>query len=155
MGMHAQPAMGFVDLAGRFESEVRVGHADYAERPGRRQEHLRLMMLATTDGTELEISTEGSDAAGAVERLCRCVQDGFEIATPIAARPPSLVTRPSRRDDAAKAAGGVRHVGRRGAATMPRKNGTADGPRVAAARRRFSTLAHPPAAPRAEPRLPR
>ena len=89
MGMHARPAMGFVDLAGRFESEVRVGHADYAGGPVDGKSIMHLMMLAATDGTELEISAEGSDAAGAVERLCRYVRDGFEESpTPIAAPAP-------------------------------------------------------------------
>ncbi len=86
LGMHARPAMGFVDLASRFESEIRVGHADHDGGPVDGKSIMHLMMLAATDGTELEISADGPDADEAVERLCRYVRDAFEESpAPVAA----------------------------------------------------------------------
>lgn len=74
MGMHARPAGRFVELAGQFESRVRVrcrgedvdGHSI-----------LSLLMLEAVHGTELTIAAEGGDADAAVAALVGLVESGF------------------------------------------------------------------------------
>lgn len=84
LGMHARPAMGFVDLASRFRSDIRVSHAEHTGAPVDGKSIMHLMMLAATDGTELEITADGEDAEAAIERLSRYVRNSFEEAeTPI------------------------------------------------------------------------
>ena len=78
LGMHARPAMGFVDLAARFRSGVRVGHDGYPAGPVDGKSIMHLMMLAATAGTVLRIEADGDDAEQAVEALRAFVDGGFE-----------------------------------------------------------------------------
>ena len=80
LGMHARPAMGFVDLAGRFGSVVKVSHDGYAAGPVDGKSIMHLMMLAATQGTVLNIEAEGDDAEEAIGALCAYVRGGFEDA---------------------------------------------------------------------------
>jgi phosphocarrier protein HPr len=75
LGLHARPAMCFVDLASTFDSSVIVRRADQ-EVDGKSIMHM--MMLAATKGTSLEIVTEGPDARQACEALRQLVEGGFD-----------------------------------------------------------------------------
>ncbi|BAM05236.1 HPr family phosphocarrier protein [Phycisphaera mikurensis] len=77
LGMHARPAMGFVDLASGFASAIRVGHAGYDGGMVDGKSIMHLMMLAATEGTVLEIEADGEDAQDAVEKLCAFIRGGF------------------------------------------------------------------------------
>lgn len=74
MGMHARPAGRFVELAGRFESRIRVrcrgedvdGHSI-----------LSLLMLEAVHGTELTVVAEGADAEPALAALVALIESGF------------------------------------------------------------------------------
>lgn len=75
LGLHARPAMTFVDEASKFTSDVKVGNGKQSV-DGKSIMHM--MMLAATQGTELEIKAEGEDAEQAVEELAALVESGFD-----------------------------------------------------------------------------
>ena len=75
LGLHARPAMAFVDAANLYQSEVRVCRED-TEVDGK--SIMQMMMLAATQGTELEIVAEGPDADAAVAALKKLVESGFD-----------------------------------------------------------------------------
>ena len=75
LGLHARPAMSFVDLASTFESDVRVSKGD-TEVDGK--SIMQMMMLAASQGSELLIIAEGSDAETACKALKELVDAGFD-----------------------------------------------------------------------------
>lgn len=74
LGLHARPAMAFVDCAGQFSSSVRVRKGE-TEVDGK--SIMQMMMLAATRGSVLEISADGDDADEAIEALGALVSGGF------------------------------------------------------------------------------
>jgi phosphocarrier protein len=75
LGLHARPAMSFVDTANAFESDIRVGKGDQ-QVDGK--SIMQMMMLAATQGTELLIRARGPDARAAVEALRGLVERKFD-----------------------------------------------------------------------------
>jgi len=75
LGLHARPAMTFVDLASTFKSEVTVKRGDQ-EVDGKSIMHM--MMLAATKGTTLEVTAVGEDAEKACTALKKLVDTGFD-----------------------------------------------------------------------------
>lgn len=75
LGLHARPAMVFVDLAGTFKSEIKV-RKDDNEVDGK--SIMMMMMLAAAKGSELVIIAEGPDAADAAAALKKLVDSGFD-----------------------------------------------------------------------------
>ena len=75
LGLHARPAMTFVDLAGTFKAEITVKRGDQ-EVDGKSIMHM--MMLAATKGTALEVIAVGADAQAACEALKKLVDSGFD-----------------------------------------------------------------------------
>lgn len=75
LGLHARPAMTFVDLACTFQAAVRVAKDD-AEVDGK--SIMEMMMLAASKGSVLRITTEGPDARQAADALKKLVDSGFE-----------------------------------------------------------------------------
>jgi phosphocarrier protein len=75
LGMHARPAMLFAEVAGRFIATITVGH-DESEQVDAKS-IMQLMMLAATEGTELTINADGSDAHDAIAELVELVNSGF------------------------------------------------------------------------------
>lgn len=75
LGLHARPAMSFVDTASTFSSNVRVRKGEQ-EVDGK--SIMQLMMLAATQGTELHITADGSDAREAVDALRDLIQRKFD-----------------------------------------------------------------------------
>ena len=76
LGLHARPAMAFVDLASSFACRVSVRRVDEGEEVDGKS-IMQMMMLAATAGTELEIAAEGDGAEGAVEELRDLVKRKF------------------------------------------------------------------------------
>ena len=70
-GLHMRPAMQFIDLASRFESEVSVSNGQTVADG---KSIMQMSMLAATCGTRLEIRAEGPDADKAVEALRELVE---------------------------------------------------------------------------------
>ncbi len=75
LGLHARPAMVFVDAAVAFPCSVAVKRADQ-EVDGK--SIMMMMMLAATQGTELEIVCEGEQAEEAARALKKLVDSGFD-----------------------------------------------------------------------------
>jgi phosphocarrier protein len=75
LGLHARPAMSFVDLASTFPCEVKVRKAD-TEVDGK--SIMQMMMLAASKGSQLEITATGEQAEKACLALKALVDSGFE-----------------------------------------------------------------------------
>ena len=73
-GLHARPAMEFVEAASKFLSDVRVRYED-EDADGKSV--MELMMLAATAGTEIEVVCVGEDAHDALNHLATLVKQGF------------------------------------------------------------------------------
>ncbi|MEM8835890.1 MAG: HPr family phosphocarrier protein [Planctomycetota bacterium] len=76
LGLHARPAMAFVDVAAGFASTISVKRKDSDESVDGKS-IMQVMMLAATTGTELEILAEGADAGDACKALVELVESGF------------------------------------------------------------------------------
>lgn len=74
-GLHARPAMAFVDLANRYESRVTVRQAGRAVDG---KSIMQMMMLAATCGSELSVEATGPDAADLVEAIRELVDRKFD-----------------------------------------------------------------------------
>lgn len=75
LGLHARPAMSFVDTANGFTSEIRV-HKGSQVVDGK--SIMQLMMLAATQGTKLEIEAQGPDADDAIATLRELIEQNFD-----------------------------------------------------------------------------
>jgi phosphocarrier protein HPr len=76
LGLHARPAMAFVEKASEFEAEITVRRVDQDECVDGKS-IMQMLMLAGTCGTEIELSAEGSDAERALAVLVELVKAGF------------------------------------------------------------------------------
>ena len=77
LGLHARPAMAFVDAASGFPCDVRVRRADGDEVVDGKS-IMQMLLLAATQGTELEITCDGEGAAGALAALLQLVERKFD-----------------------------------------------------------------------------
>ena len=77
LGLHARPAMAFVDLANGFASDVTVRRTDGDEVVDGKS-IMQMLLLAATQGTEIEIGAEGADADAAVAALVGLVESRFD-----------------------------------------------------------------------------
>jgi phosphocarrier protein HPr len=79
-GLHMRPAMRFVDIANRFDSDITVSNGE-THVDGK--SIMQVTMLAATFGTRLKIRAEGHDAVEAVDALRELVADKlFDEPTP-------------------------------------------------------------------------
>jgi phosphotransferase system HPr (HPr) family protein len=74
LGLHMRPANKFVELALRFQSEIRV-HYNGNEYNGK--SILELTSLAAECGSRLELEARGPDASAAIEALADLVKAQF------------------------------------------------------------------------------
>ena len=77
LGLHARPAMLFVETAGRFNCDVTVRRVDQDEVVDGKS-IMQMMMLAATCGTKLEICADGSDATAALKSLAELIKSRFQ-----------------------------------------------------------------------------
>ncbi|MFW6154141.1 MAG: HPr family phosphocarrier protein [Planctomycetota bacterium] len=73
-GLHARPAMQFVDTANQFDSAITVVHGD---KQMDAKSIMSVMQLAAAMGTTLRLIAEGDDAAEALDALDRLIANGF------------------------------------------------------------------------------
>lgn len=73
-GLHARPAMQFVETANRFVCKIEVSNASLSVDA---KSIMSVMRLAATKGTVLQVVADGEDAQPAVEALAKLVEDGF------------------------------------------------------------------------------
>ena len=82
-GLHMRPAMQFVDMASKFESDISVTNKDTTVDG---KSIMQMTMLAATYGTKLKVTAKGSDAEEAIESIRELVENKlFE-------KPPEAVT---------------------------------------------------------------
>ncbi len=74
LGLHARAAAKLVKTAGRFESSVELRNA---QRSADAKSIMGVMMLAASQGTELELIVEGADEAEALDSVVSLVDDFF------------------------------------------------------------------------------
>jgi len=77
LGLHARPAMQFVDLANQFRSRVTVSKAGEDPYDADGKSVMQMIILAATQGTPLKILADGEDADVAVEKLAKLFNDKF------------------------------------------------------------------------------
>jgi phosphocarrier protein HPr len=77
LGLHARPAMEFVDTASRYTCSVTVRRSDQSEIVDGKS-IMDIMMLAATRGTDLEVVCDGADAEAAAQALKALVDRGFD-----------------------------------------------------------------------------
>ena len=77
LGLHARPAMQFVDVASQFQAEVKV--QTFGEEPGEAdgKSVMQMIILAAVEGTPMRITAEGDDAEKAVAELANLVEEKF------------------------------------------------------------------------------
>ena len=75
LGLHARPAMSFVEIAATMPCAVFVKKGDQQVDA---KSIMQMMMLAATRGTRIEITARGDDADDAVKELITLVQSDFE-----------------------------------------------------------------------------
>jgi phosphocarrier protein HPr len=71
-GLHMRPAMQFVDIANRFDSEINVSNGE-TNVDGK--SIMQISMLAATCGTKLQVRAQGPDARQAIDALKELVED--------------------------------------------------------------------------------
>jgi phosphocarrier protein HPr len=74
-GLHARPAMKFVELANQFGSRVEVSNGALTVDA---KSIMSVMRLAAVQGTVLKIVAEGTDSKSAAAALAKLVEDGFD-----------------------------------------------------------------------------
>ena len=73
-GLHARPAMQFVELANQFNSQIQVSNGTLTVDA---KSIMSVMRLAATQGTVLHITADGSDSEKALQALSDLVAGGF------------------------------------------------------------------------------
>jgi len=73
-GLHARPAMQFVETANQFGCKVEVSNGSLVVDA---KSIMSVMRLAASKDTVLQIVADGDDAAEAVEALVKLVAGGF------------------------------------------------------------------------------
>ena len=74
LGLHARPAMQFVDIANQFQSGIKVWKNDQCVDG---KSIMQMMMLAATAGTPLKIVADGVDAPAALDALEKLINEKF------------------------------------------------------------------------------
>ena len=74
LGLHARPAMQFVDTANKYQSSIKVCKGDLVVDG---KSIMQMMMLAATMGTSLKIVAEGDDAEKALVALEKLIKGRF------------------------------------------------------------------------------
>lgn len=79
-GLHMRPAMKFVDIANRFDSDINVSNGE-TNVDGK--SIMQISMLAATCGTKLKVTANGPDAREAINALKELVEEKhFDEPTP-------------------------------------------------------------------------
>jgi phosphocarrier protein HPr len=73
-GMHARPAEMFVRRAQQFQSKVEIVRDDFRVEA---KSIMNLLMLGASQGTQLTLEAEGSDAQEALDALAEVVEKDF------------------------------------------------------------------------------
>ncbi|MGC3998612.1 MAG: phosphoenolpyruvate--protein phosphotransferase [Anaeromyxobacter sp.] len=108
-GLHARPAREFVNLAKKFQADVRVLHGG---RKANGKSLVSLLTLGAKQGAAIRIEVDGPDAEAALDALTAAVASGLNDEPAAAAAPPAQapVPLPSPEAQAPLAAGALRGI---------------------------------------------
>ena len=76
LGLHARPATLFAETASSFGAEIKVRRCDGGEWVDG-SSIMQMMLLAATEGTEIEITATSPDSQKVLDALIRLVESGF------------------------------------------------------------------------------
>jgi phosphocarrier protein HPr len=76
LGLHARPAMSFVELANGFKSEIKVEVAD-GKATADGKSVMQMIVLEGTEGTKLKLTASGEDAEAALNTLIELIDNRF------------------------------------------------------------------------------
>ena len=74
LGLHARAAAKLIDLASGYESSIRICRDG---RDADAKSIMKVMMLAASKGTRIEVVAQGGDAAEAVEAIEKLIAERF------------------------------------------------------------------------------
>ena len=77
LGLHARPAMAFVDLASSFSSDITVHRLGEEPQTADGKSVMQMIILAATEGTPMRIEASGEDAEQAVTKLAELFESKF------------------------------------------------------------------------------
>ena len=77
LGLHARPAMQFVDVANGFGSDIKVTKFGEEQGEADGKSVMQMIILAATEGTKMRIEAEGDDAEAAVCALAELFESKF------------------------------------------------------------------------------
>jgi phosphotransferase system HPr (HPr) family protein len=77
MGLHARPAMQFVDLANQYSSDIKVSKGGPEPVDADGKSVMQMIILEATQGTLLKIEAIGNDAEEAVRKLAELFESKF------------------------------------------------------------------------------
>ena len=78
-GLHARPMALFVKTAKQFNADITVKNLTRGEGPVNGKSPLKILLLAVSQGHQIEITTEGEDGDQALEALKTLVESNFEV----------------------------------------------------------------------------
>ncbi len=74
LGLHARPAMQLVDLASRFQAQMKIVKGTQQVDA---KSIMQVMTLAATQGTKLTLTANGDDASKAIDAVSKLIKEGF------------------------------------------------------------------------------
>ena len=77
LGLHARPAMQFVEFANQFASAVQVETLADPAASADGKSVMQMIVLAAVEGTPMRITASGEDAQVAVDKLAALIDSGF------------------------------------------------------------------------------
>jgi len=77
LGLHARPAMQFVDVANQFKSDITVKRLGEEPAEADGKSVMQMIILAATEGTPMRIEAAGDDAEEAVAKLVELFESKF------------------------------------------------------------------------------
>lgn len=77
LGLHARPAMQFVDLANQFRSDITVHKLGDEQAEADGKSVMQMITLAAAEGTRMRIDAIGEDAPQAVDKLAELFDSKF------------------------------------------------------------------------------
>jgi len=77
-GLHTRPVMQFVDVASKFQSNIKVRNVSLNGQFVDGKSAMQMMLLEATQGCVIRIEAFGEDAVEAVETLSILIESGFD-----------------------------------------------------------------------------
>ena len=78
-GLHARPMALFVKVAKQYQADIQVKNLTRGKGPVNGKSPLNILLLAVTQGQEIEIMADGEDADQALSSLKELIENNFEV----------------------------------------------------------------------------